>query len=88
MNLKNVAKRLSKVRDSIREHGGVSAEDEKELKALVQETIGVAKNDLSKLPKKSFSMPTPHNDNQQLSPDQRFRLSIIEKTGTGSASVH
>tara|TARA_B100000508_G_C11321226_1_gene209568 strand:- start:254 stop:520 length:267 start_codon:yes stop_codon:yes gene_type:complete len=88
MNLKNVAKKLSKVRDSIREHGGVSEEDEAALKALVNETIGSAKGELSKLPKKQYDLPVAHNDNQPLNKDQRLRLSLMEKTGTGSLSVH
>lgn len=89
MNLKNVAKKLSKVRDSIREHGGVSQEDEKALKKLVQETIGCAKEELSHLANhKQYALPKPHNDNQPLNQDQRFRLSLMEKTGTGSLSVH
>lgn len=88
MNLKNVAKKLSKVRDSIREHGGVSEEDEQALKALINETIGSAKEELSQLPKKQYDLPVAHNDNQPLNKDQRFRLSLMEKTGTGSLSVH
>ena len=88
MNLKNVAKKLSKVRDSIREHGSVSAEDEKALQDLVNETIGCAKQELSKIPQRTKNMPIPHNDNQPLSNDQRLRLSLVEKTGTGSVSVH
>jgi hypothetical protein len=88
MNLKHVAKRLSKVRDSIREQGGVTAEDEKALQDLVNETIGCAKQELSKIPQRTKDMPAPHNDNQPLNKDQRLRLSLVEKTGTGSASVH
>ncbi|NQZ14745.1 MAG: hypothetical protein HRT94_07985 [Alphaproteobacteria bacterium] len=88
MNLKKVTKKLAKVRDSIREHGGVTPEDEQALKDLVNQTISIAKDELNNLPQKEYTLPVPHNDNRPLSSDQRFRLSLVEKTGTGSSSVH
>lgn len=91
MNLKKVTKRLSTVRDSISENGEVTAEDEQALKDLVNETIAIAKHDLKDLRGGSMNMPTmpvPHNDNQPLTTEQRFRLSLMEKTGTGSFEIH
>ena len=90
MNLKKVTKKLSTVRDSISENGEVTAQDEQALKDLVNETIAIAKHDLKDLrsgmnmPK----MPIPHNDNLPLTTEQRFRLSLTKKTGTGSQEIH
>ncbi len=33
-------------------------------------------------------IPRPENDNAPLSAEQKFRLRLMEKTGTGSISVH
>lgn len=89
MDLKKVTKKLSKVRDSIREKGGVTPEDEKALKELVNQTLSAAKKELATIPAKhAYERPVAHNDNRPLSQDQRFRLSLVEKTGTGSTAVH
>lgn len=90
MNLKKVTQKLSKVRDSIRENGEITAEDEKTLKSLIGDTIGVAQENLPHLPKKITGrvMPSAENDNKPLTKDQKFRLRLMEKTGTGSKSVH
>ena len=90
MNLKKVTKKLSKVRDSIRDKGEISAEDEKILKALIGDTINVAQSDLKDIPSKIVNrqMPLPENDNTPLTTEQKFRLRLMEKTGTGSVSVH
>jgi hypothetical protein len=34
------------------------------------------------------SMPQPENDNTPLTSEQKFRLRLMEKTGTGSTSIH
>jgi len=91
MNLKKITKNLSSVRDSIDENGEITPEDEQALKDLVSETIAVAKNDLKDLREHGIEMPKmpiPHNDNQPLTTEQRFRLSLMEKTGTGSFEIH
>tara|TARA_B100000949_G_C14042434_1_gene350111 strand:- start:187 stop:402 length:216 start_codon:yes stop_codon:yes gene_type:complete len=33
-------------------------------------------------------MPRPENDNTPLTSEQKFRLRLMEKTGTGSTSIH
>lgn len=33
-------------------------------------------------------MPLPENDNKPLGSEQKFRLRLMEKTGTGSTSIH
>ncbi|MEM9469573.1 MAG: hypothetical protein AAF988_05365 [Pseudomonadota bacterium] len=89
MNLKKVTGKLKKVRDSIKANGSVSAEDEAALKQLVDQTIQCAQTELHTMDLASMpNLPKPHNDNQALSSDQRFRLSLIEKTGTGSVTIH
>ena len=90
MNLKKVTQKLSKVRDNIRENGHISAEDEQMLKSLIGDTIDIAQADLKKLPSKLVNrqMPCPENDNKPLTTDQKFRLRLMEKTGTGSLSIH
>lgn len=87
MNLKKVTQKLSKVRDSIRDNGKISAEDEKTLKSLIGDTINIAQSELpNKM--KNRHMPLPENDNTPLTTEQRFRLRLMEKTGTGSTSIH
>ncbi len=90
MNLKKVTQTLSKVRDSITTNGKISEEDEKILKSLIGDTITIAQNDLKKLPNKikNRKMVAPENDNTPLTSEQKFRLRLMEKSGTGSISIH
>lgn len=90
MNLKKVTQKLAKVRDSILENGAITPEDEMTLKSLIGDTITVAQKDLPKLPKKITGrlMPYAENDNKPLTTEQKFRLRLMEKTGTGSSSIH
>lgn len=90
MNLKKVTKKLAKVRDSIRENGEISAENEEILRSLIGDTINIAQSDLQNLPNKMINrqMPLPENDNTPLTSEQKFRLRLMEKTGTGSVSIH
>ena len=90
MNLKKVTKKLSAVRDSIRENGKITEEDEKALRSLIGDTLTIAQSDLKKLPNKvkNRQMPLPENDNTELTSEQMYRLRLMEKTGTGSLSIH
>jgi polyhydroxyalkanoate synthesis regulator phasin len=90
MKLKTVTKKLSQVRDNIRDKGSISAEDEKILRSLIGDTIQIAQEDLQNLPNrlKNRTMPLAENDNTPLTTEQKFRLRLMEKTGTGSASIH
>jgi len=83
MNIKKVAEKLAEIRDNAKDNGTLSEEDKIELKSLVGDTITMAQTDLKKL-----TRPEAHNDNKELSADQTFRLRLIEKTGTGSKSIH
>ncbi len=90
LKLKKVTEKLSKVRDSLSENGEISKENQEILKSLIGDTIEIAQKDLKKLPNsmRSRFMPTAENDNTPLTSEQKYRLSLIEKTGTGSASIH
>lgn len=90
LKLKKVTEQLSKVRDSVRENGSISPEDEATLRTLIGDTINIAQEDLPRLPNrlKSRTMPLAENDNTPLTTEQKFRLTLMEKTGTGSASIH
>ena len=90
LKLKKVTEKLSKVRDSISDNGNISPENEQILKSLIGDTIDIAQKDLKKLPNsmRSRFMPMPENDNKELTTEQKFRLRLMEKTGTGSSSIH
>lgn len=90
LKLKKVTEKLAKVRDSLTETTKISAENEEILKSLIGDTIDIAQEDLQNLPNamRSRFMPTPENDNTPLTTEQKFRLRLIEKTGTGSSSIH
>lgn len=90
MNLKKITNALTKVRDNIDDHGGEMTEaDEDLLYELLKDTIDFAQDDLKALPKNIEPfLPIPNNDNSELSSEQKYRLRLIEKTGTGSASIH
>ena len=80
INLKKVTEKLTSVRDSIREEGELNAEAEEILKSLITEPLTVNQG--------RFRTPRPQNDNTALTAEQKFRLRLMEKTGTGSTSIH
>ncbi len=90
LKLKKVTEKLAKVRDSLTDKTEISAENEEILKSLIGDTIDIAQKDLPSLPNsiRSRFMPKPENDNTPLSTEQKFRLRLMEKTGTGSSSIH
>ena len=90
MKFNAVHKKLNDFRNKISENGEVTEEDKMHLQELVEETIAVSQGDLKEHPKKTneFIIPQPENDNGQLNSEQKFKLRIMERTGTGSASIH
>lgn len=90
LKLKKVTEKLAKVRDSLCEKSALSAEDEATLKSLLGETLYMAQDELQKMPNsiRARYMPLAENDNTALTPEQKFRLRLMEKTGTGSTSIH
>lgn len=90
LKLKKVTEKLSKVRDSLSENAEISEENQEILKSLIGDTLDIAQADLKRLPNsmRSRFMPIAENDNVALTSEQKYRLRLIEKTGTGSASIH
>lgn len=90
MNLKKVTKKLSQVRDNLLSGNEISDEDEQILRSLLGDTLDVDQSDLKRVPDsmKNRQMPMPENDNTPLTSEQKFRLRLMEKTGTCSVSIH
>ncbi|MCI5060829.1 MAG: hypothetical protein MRY79_07145 [Alphaproteobacteria bacterium] len=89
MKFKEIAKKLAKVRDNVRSEGHITDKDKEVLQALVRDKIAHANESLEKLPKcVSGRIAIPGNDNSPLTHDQNFRLRLMEKTGTGSETIH
>lgn len=92
MNFKRVHAQLKSLKERIEDHGDMTDEDEASLREILSETIREAKEEM-KAVRKPFSPLTAiraENDNAPLTltPDQEARLSIVEKTGTGSRHIH
>ncbi len=90
MNIKKINSKLSEIRDNTEENEYISEEDRIDLLSLVHETITEAQaGEKDTLPKNiSPYLPIANNDNKPLTTEQKFRLRLMEKTGTGSASIH
>lgn len=90
LKLKKVTEKLAKVRDSLANDTEISTENEEILKSLIGDTIDIAQEDLKTLPNsmRARLMPQADNDNTPLTSEQKFRLCLMEKTGTGSSSIH
>lgn len=91
MDLKNIQNQLKTLRDKIKDQGKISESDEKELKSLIRQTLESANNELEDIQGRLKNIVTQHsraNDNEHLTDEQKKRLSLVEKTGTGSIAVH
>ena len=90
MDLKAIQKQLKKLHAKIKEQGHLSASDEQELKSLMQETLFTASSEIDNIQHRLRIQAAckNSNDDRPLSPDQIARLSIMEKTGTGSNAIH
>lgn len=90
MSLKDVQQKLKDLRDRIRADGKLSPGIEQELQDLLSETLSSANDEITVLQDKlnaTLSLRAG-NDNAILSDEQKRRLRLVEKTGTGSQSVH
>ena len=90
MRLKDVQQKLKDLRDHIRADGKLSPGIEQELQDLLSETLPSANDEITALQDKlnaTLSLRAG-NDNAILSDEQKRRLRLVEKTGTGSQSVH
>ncbi|MEM6780512.1 MAG: hypothetical protein AAF569_01465 [Pseudomonadota bacterium] len=90
MDFKNVQAQLKSLRDRIKNKGEISPADEKELKSLIRQTLETANDELEGIRGRLDNLVKTHqaNDNKILSEEQKSRLKLVEKTGTGSIAVH
>jgi len=89
MDLKDIQEKLKELRDRIRAEGCISETSEEELKALLSNTVISAHDQLATIQNKlGAAMAMRATNDNALTPDQKKRLSIVEKTGTGSNAVH
>ncbi len=89
MDLKDIQRKLKELRDTIRAEGQISPDVESKLKSILNDTLITANDELSAIQEKlSATMALRAGNDNALSDDQKKRLRIIEKTGTGSHTVH
>ncbi len=89
MDLKDIQQKLKELRDRIKDEGGISEISEQELKAILNDTLLSANTELSSIQNRlNATMSMRAGNDNVLSDDQKKRLRIIEKTGTGSHAVH
>lgn len=89
MDLKDIQQKLKELRDRIKDEGGISEISEQELKAILNDTLLSANTELSSIQNRlNATMAMRAGNDNVLSDDQKKRLRIIEKTGTGSHAVH
>lgn len=89
MDMKDIQKKLKDLRDRIREEGSISHDSEKELRLILEDTLVSANSELNVIQMKlTTALSLRAGNDNLLSDDQKSRLRIIEKTGTGSHAVH
>jgi len=92
MDLKAIQAQLESLRNRIRAEGRLSSTCENELKSILENTLITANRELIDIQNKLTATMAMRagNDNQttELTEDQKKRLSILEKTGTGSTALH
>jgi hypothetical protein len=89
MDIKDIQAKLKELRDRIKQDGHISPVSEEQLKDILNDTLISANDELATIQQRLNTKMTmrPGNDNI-LSDDQKKRLRLIEKTGTGSHAVH
>ena len=89
MEMKDIQKKLKDLRDRIRDEGSISLDSEKELRLILEDTLVSANDELNVIQMKlTTALSLRAGNDNILSDEQKKRLSIIEKTGTGSYAVH
>lgn len=90
MALKEIQQKLKDLRDRIRADGCLSPDIELELQRLLNDTLSSANEEITVLQNKLTATLAVRagNDNDVLSDEQKRRLRIVEKAGTGSEAVH
>ena len=89
MDFKDIRQKLKDLRDRIQADGCISAASEQELKAILNDTLVTASDELTSIQHKlTATLAMRAGNDNVLSDDQKKRLRIVEKTGTGSLAVH
>lgn len=89
MDLKDIQEKLKALRDRIKDEGCISPTAELELKTILNDTLVSANDELSSIQNRlNAKMVIRAGNDNILSDDQKKRLRIVEKTGTGSHAVH
>jgi len=90
MNIKKITQKLSKIRDNTLDNDYICDEDRDDLLEMVHDALLEEHPEFVEEAKRNIVhfTPLPGNDNSDLTTDQKFRLRLMEKTGTGSASIH
>lgn len=89
MDLKDIQQKLKELRDMIKADGCVSPAAEAQLKTILSDTLTTANVELNAIQTKlNATMAMRAGNDNALSEDQKKRLRIVEKTGTGSQAVH
>jgi len=91
MDFKDIQDKLKNLRDRIRDEGTISPKSEAELKEILQDTLLSANDEIHSIQEKltaALSLRAQNDNSPTLTVEQKRRLSIMEKTGTGSYVVH
>ena len=89
MDIKDIQAKLKELRDRIKQDGHISPLSEQQLKDILNDTLISANGELATIQQRLNTKMTIRAGNDNiLSDDQKKRLRIIEKTGTGSYAVH
>jgi hypothetical protein len=89
MDIKDIQEKLKQLRDRIKDEGYISPTAELELKAILNDTLISANEEVTSIQERlNASMAMRAGNDNILSDDQKKRLRIVEKTGTGSHAVH
>lgn len=91
MDFKDIQDKLKNLRDRIKAEGRITSSSEAELREILSDTLTSADQEIKSLQNRintQLEMRAGNDNKPELSEDQMRRLSIIEKTGTGSYVVH
>ena len=89
MDIKDIQAKLKELRDRIKQDGHISPLSEQQLKDILNDTLISANGELATIQQRLNTKMTMRAGNDNiLSDDQKKRLRLIEKTGTGSYAVH
>jgi hypothetical protein len=89
MDLKDIQQKLKLLRDRIRDEGRITKDSENELKSILSDTLVSANDELLAIQDKlNNALSLRAGNDNGLTLEQKDRLRLMEKTGTGSHAVH